>query len=69
MYGKYSLFYESYKNQGYFVHAQTVSTRPFFGGSGLGTWLGLPWPFVSGFEKRAHFAQNAKIGSFQPIIT
>ena len=32
MYGKYSSFYESYKNQGYFVRAQTVSTRPFFGG-------------------------------------
>jgi len=26
-------------------------------------------PYVSGFEKRAHFAQNAKFDSFQPIIT
>ena len=47
MYGKYSLFYESHKNLGYYAHAQTVNTRPLFGGSGLGTklaaWLlGLP---------------------------
>jgi len=32
MYGKYSLFYESHKNLGYYPHAQTVSTRPLFGG-------------------------------------
>jgi len=32
MYGKYSLFYESQKNPGYYAHAQTVSTRPLFGG-------------------------------------
>ena len=32
MYGKYSLFYESHKNLGYYVHVQTVSTRPLFGG-------------------------------------
>jgi len=31
-YSKYSLFYESHKNQGYYVHAQTVSTRQLFGG-------------------------------------
>ena len=40
MYGKYSSFYESHKNLGYYAHAQTVSTRPLFGGgSGLGTRL------------------------------
>ena len=27
MYGKYTLFYESPKNWGYYVHAQTVCTR------------------------------------------
>jgi len=32
MYGKYSLFYESHKNQGYYAHVQTVSTRPLFRG-------------------------------------
>ena len=32
MFGKYSLFYESHKNLGYYTHAQTVSTRPLFGG-------------------------------------
>ena len=32
MYGKYSLFYKSHKNLGYYMHAQTVSTRPLFGG-------------------------------------
>ena len=32
MYGKYSLFYESHKNLGYYAYAQTVSTRPLFGG-------------------------------------
>jgi len=32
MYGKYSLFYEFHKNLGYYAHAQTVSTRPLFGG-------------------------------------
>ena len=42
MYGKYSLFYESHKNLGYYAHAQTVSTRPLFGGgSGLGMRLSL----------------------------
>ena len=31
MYGKYALFYESPKNWGYYVHAQTVCTRPLLG--------------------------------------
>ena len=31
MYSKYSLFYESHKNQGYYEHAQAESTRPLFG--------------------------------------
>ena len=39
MYGKRSVFYESHKYLGYYAHAQTVSTRPLFGGSGLGTRL------------------------------
>ena len=34
MYGKYTLFYESPKNWGYYVHAQTVCTRPLLGGGG-----------------------------------
>ena len=32
MYGKYTLFYESPKNWGYYAHAQTVCTRPLLGG-------------------------------------
>ena len=41
MYGKYTLFYESPKNWGYNVDAQTVCTRPLLGGGrGLGTRLG-----------------------------
>ena len=36
MYGKYTLFYESPKNWGYYVHAQTVCTRPLLGGEGPG---------------------------------
>jgi len=31
MYGKYSLFYESPKNWGYYAHAQTVCTKPLLG--------------------------------------
>ena len=36
MYSKYTLFYESSKNWGYCVHAQTVCTRPLLGGEGPG---------------------------------
>ena len=36
MYGKYTLFYESPKNWGYYAHAQTVCTRPLLGGEGPG---------------------------------
>ena len=36
MYGKYTLFYESPKNLGYYAHAQTVCTRPLLGGEGPG---------------------------------
>ena len=36
MYSKYSLFYESPKNWRYYVHAQTVCTRPLLGGEGPG---------------------------------
>ena len=36
MYGKYTLFYESPKNGGYYMHAQTVCTRPLLGGGGGG---------------------------------
>ena len=36
MYGKYPLFYESPKNWGYYVHAQTVCTRPLLRGEGPG---------------------------------
>jgi len=45
MYGKYSLFYESHKNQGYYVHAQTEYQATLWGEwpgdpkSGLGTRL------------------------------
>ena len=36
MYGKYSLFYESHQNQGYYAHVQKVITRPVF----VGEWPG-----------------------------
>ena len=36
MYDKYSLFYESPQNWGYYAHAQTVCTRPLLGGEGPG---------------------------------
>ena len=36
MYGKYTLFYESPKNWGYYVHTQTVCTRLLLGGGGGG---------------------------------
>ena len=36
MYGRYTLFYESPKNWGYYTHAQTVCTRPLLGGEGPG---------------------------------
>ena len=32
MYGKYTLFYESPTNWGYYAHVQTVCTRPLLGG-------------------------------------
>ena len=32
MYSKYSLFYKSHKNLGYYAYVQTVSTRPLFRG-------------------------------------
>ena len=41
MYGKCTILYESPTNCGYYVHAQTVCTRPLFGGRGLGTRLRL----------------------------
>ena len=42
MYGKYSLFYESHKNQGYYVHAQTEYQATLWGGVAWGPkeWLG-----------------------------
>ena len=36
MLGKYTLLYESPKNWGYYVHAQTVCTRPLLGKGGGG---------------------------------
>ena len=36
IYSKYSLFYESSTNLGYFAHIQTVCTRPLLGGEGRG---------------------------------
>ena len=36
MYSKNTLFYESPKNWGYYVHVQTVCTRPLLGGEGAG---------------------------------
>ena len=36
MYDKYMLFYESPKNWGYYMHVQTVCTRPLLGGEGPG---------------------------------
>ena len=36
MYGKYTLFYESPKNRGYYADAQTVCTRPLLGEEGPG---------------------------------
>ena len=42
MYGKYTLFYESPKNWGYYVHVQMVCTRSLLGGErGLGTRVGF----------------------------
>ena len=40
IYSKYSLFYESSTNLGYFAHIQTVCTRPLLGGEGRGGKLG-----------------------------
>ena len=34
MFSKYMLFYESPKNWGYYVHTQTVCTRPLLRGEG-----------------------------------
>ena len=34
MHGKYTLFYESPKNWGYYAHAQTVCARPLLGEGG-----------------------------------
>ena len=34
MYSKYTLFYESPTNWGYYAHVQTVCTRPLLGGGG-----------------------------------
>ena len=34
--GKYTLFYKSPKNWGYYAHAQTVCTRPLLEGKGAG---------------------------------
>ena len=36
MYGKYTLFYKSLKNWGYYAHAHTVCTRPLLKGEGPG---------------------------------
>ena len=41
MYDKYTLFYESPKNLGYYTHAQTVYQALSSGGRGLGTRLEL----------------------------
>ena len=41
MYDKYTLFYESPKNWGCYMHAQTVCTRPLLGGRVLGMRLSL----------------------------
>ena len=47
MYGKYTLFYESPKNWGYYAHAQTVCTRPLLGGKGPGDEANIhTWPLT-----------------------
>ena len=41
MHNKYMLFYESPKNWGYYVHAQTVCTKPLLRGGGPGDEAGV----------------------------
>ena len=48
MYGKYTLFYESPKNWGYYAHVQTWCTRPLLGGEGPGD------------EAKSHCAHHAQ---------
>jgi len=56
MYGKYSLFYESHKNLGYYAYAQTeYQAGHSSGGSGLGTRLIIYLPELSGRGGIDHF--------------
>ena len=53
MNGKYTLFYISPKNWGYYVRVQTVCTRLLLGvrgEGGLGTRLGSHYKFTSKWE-------------------